>query len=111
MDAGTYHAIAAGAAGWADYTIREREQLEKTRFVKNAQSFAYLRCGLQLQDDGRDDDARIAYRDAVSADEANVAALLNLAVLDAARGEYPAAIQWLRDAKRAVEDAVDGTSG
>lgn len=102
-DAGTYHALAAGTAGWADYTIRGREQVPVTRFTGSADSFGHLRSGLQLEEDGRLGEARTAYVSAVRADATNVAALLNLAVLDARGNRFTDAIGWLWVARDVLE--------
>jgi tetratricopeptide (TPR) repeat protein len=99
-DAASYQALAAGAAAWTDFLVREQtEQEQTTPFTKDAESYAYLRTGFQLERDDRRADARCAYVSAIRADPTNVAALLNLSVAAARDGDLQDAVTWLRTAK------------
>jgi tetratricopeptide (TPR) repeat protein len=102
-DAAGYQALAAGAAGWADFLIREREGLQRPAYTNNAEGYAYLRTGIQLELDEQKENARRAYVSAVKADPSNVAALLNLSVAEAWNQDYDEAINLLEMAESVLE--------
>lgn len=106
-DAGTYQALAAGAAAWADFEIREIARYERTHLVRTASSFAYLQMGLQLEFDQQRAAARLAYLSALASDPANAAALTNIALLDASDSRFALAVRWLQLAQRAIREKHD----
>lgn len=105
IDGPAYQSLAAGAAGWTDFLIRQREGFERPSYTTSAESYAYLRTGVQLEAEGREGEARSAYMSAVKVDPANVGALLNLSVAAAREGQFADAITWLEIAQSVLEAA------
>lgn len=103
-DPSAHQALAAGAAAWADFMIREREGVRGPAITGSGESYAYLRTGVQLEGDGRGDEARGAYLAAVRIDPTNTGALLNLSVGEARRGDFASAVTWLEMALSVAED-------
>ena len=100
---GQYQAMAAGAAAWTDFQIRGHQGIELPSVTSSAASYAQLNVGLQLELEQRKAEAMRAYRLAYTESPDNVAALLNLAVLDARANDYDRALHWLAIAKRVIE--------
>jgi hypothetical protein len=100
---GQYQAMAAGAAAWTDFLIREHQGVETPNVTSSAASYAQLHAALQLELDGQSQQAMRAYWFAYVSSSDNVAALLNLAVLDARSNRYDRALNWLALARRVIE--------
>jgi hypothetical protein len=99
-----YQAMAAGAAAWTDYRIRKHRGVETPSVTDNEASYAYLHVGLQLVRDGEVIRAMQAYWHAFAEAPDNVAALLNLSVLDAQQLQnYDRSLRWLTVAKQVIE--------
>ena len=87
-----YYLLASAAAGWADFTIRDREKLERPDLTTDAQSFGYFHAGVELDRVGRRNDAHDAYVEALRHDEENCGALLNLGLIYAREDKYDLAL-------------------
>jgi tetratricopeptide (TPR) repeat protein len=108
---GQYHAMAAGAAAWTNFLIREHQGVETPNVTSSAASYAQLHAGLQLELDRQTQQAMRSYWFAYVASSDNVAALLNLAVLDARANQYDRALNWLALARRVISpDTNDRTA-
>jgi tetratricopeptide (TPR) repeat protein len=99
---GHYQALAAGAAAWTDFLIREHQGVETPNVTTSAASYAQLHAGLQLELDRQTQQAMRSYWFAYVSSSDNVAALLNLAVLDARANQYDRALNWLALARRVI---------
>jgi tetratricopeptide (TPR) repeat protein len=100
--------LAAVAAGWADFRLRQREQLELPEGFKTAESYGHFRAGVESE---RHEDyvgAFNAYRNALLHDRRNVPALLNLARLEGRSHHYPRARKLLDYAIDVLAHELDG---
>jgi tetratricopeptide (TPR) repeat protein len=88
-----YSQLAAAAAGWADFLIREREALERSGLTRDAMSFGYFHAGVELDRAGRLDAAHDTYLEALDHDDENIGALLNLGLLYAREQKYERALE------------------
>ena len=80
--------LAAVAAGWADFRLRQREQLERPEGFKSAESYGHFRAAVEAQKKEDLDAAISSYREALLVERRNVPALLNLARLEGRRHHY-----------------------
>ncbi len=89
---------------------RSRDALEKASTeVKDDRDLVYL-LGIQYKKEGRYDDAALLFRDVLRTDADDRIALNNLANLEFARGEFPAAIaRYKQGAEQSPNTAVTAT--
>jgi tetratricopeptide (TPR) repeat protein len=104
-DAATYQALAAGAAGWADFELRRRQGMDRPRWTHDPDSYAYTRVGDALELQARPDDARVVYERALGLDPENVGAVINLASLQAREGNLEETVRLLEYASGVLERA------
>jgi tetratricopeptide (TPR) repeat protein len=87
-----YYQLASAASGWADFMVRQREDLPRAEFTSDAMSFGYFRAAVELDRSGRIEDAHDTYMEALNYDEENVGALLNLGLIYAREEEFERAL-------------------
>jgi tetratricopeptide (TPR) repeat protein len=102
-DAATYHALAAGAASWADFELRRRQRMSRPSWTTEPDSYAYTRVGDALELQGHVDDARVVYERALGLDPANVGAVINLAGLQARGRNLEETVELLEYAADVLE--------
>jgi tetratricopeptide (TPR) repeat protein len=91
------------ASGWLHFELARTLQTEPIPVSVNAESYAYLKRGLEMQVTNRTDDAISMYAVALTYDPYNYAALANLGRLNALRGNVNEALRLFDEALRARE--------
>lgn len=90
-DAATVYYLAAAVAGWADFRLRQLEELPHPNVTMSATSYGEFRSAFELERSGERAAAAAGYREALKHDPSNYAAILNLARLEARVGDVAVA--------------------
>jgi tetratricopeptide (TPR) repeat protein len=99
--------LAAVAAGWADFRLREREQLEVAEGFNSAECYGHFRAGFELEREQDQAGAWDAYRNALLHDRRSVPTLLNLARLAGRMHDYAEARRLLDRAILILDHELD----
>jgi tetratricopeptide (TPR) repeat protein len=95
-DIGTCQVLATGAAAWADFELRKRENILGVTWTESSESYAYTQAGLAMERRNRLTEALALYGRALAVDPMSVGAILNVANLKGRQGKYEEAADWLQ---------------
>jgi hypothetical protein len=98
-----YGYLALVAGGWADYRVRQIEDIDLPTTTQSAESYGQFRAGVAYEDQFREQEALNAYVDAIDSDSENIGALVNLALLLRSHEQFEMGVALLQGAFDALE--------